>query len=134
MALDSHDLARKFFDALSAGNLPDDLLTEDMQAWTVSSGSSDKSTYQGGVKLLGAAFPQGITYTVQSLTAEEDRVAAEVVSEGTLVNGQPFRNDYLFLLRIRDGRIASVREFFNPKPVQELLAPVLQEMMAKGAR
>ncbi len=130
----NHAIARAFFAALSSGALPDDLLTDDMTAWTTSSGvQSDKTRYQGGVKLLATVFDGLPTYTVNSITAEDDRVAAEVEMQGTLVNGEAYHNRYIFLLRIRDGRIASVAEHFNPLPVREKLGPLLQAAMAKMA-
>ena len=43
---------------------------------------------------------------MDSLTAEDDRVAAEVRSQGTLVSGEPFANSYVFILRICDGRMS----------------------------
>ncbi|MBB5686774.1 nuclear transport factor 2 family protein [Sphingobium boeckii] len=126
----AHELARRFFAALSAGDLPDALLTDDMTAWTTSSGHAEKSRYQRGVAMLGTIFESGLTFTVDSLTAEADRLAAEVRSHGTLVNGVPFENRYLFMLRLRDGRIASVAEHFDPAPVRDTLAPLLQAAMA----
>ena len=129
----AHDLARQFFAALSDGNLADALLTDDMTAWTTSSGvKSDKARYQGGVRLLASLFKGGLAYAIDSLTAEDDRVAAEVRSHGTLVDGQAFDNRYVFILRIRDGRIASVAEHFDPAPVTEKLVPLIQAAMAKG--
>jgi ketosteroid isomerase-like protein len=128
---ESHEIARRFFDALSGGAIPDDLLTEDMTAWTTSSGvRSDRARYQGGVRLLASIFNEGPTYTVDSLTAEDDRVAAEVQVNGALSTGEPYHNVYLFLLRVRDGRIASVEEHFNPIPVREKLAPLIQAALA----
>jgi ketosteroid isomerase-like protein len=105
-----------------------------MTAWTTTSGApSDRARYQGGVKLMASVFNGGCTYTVDSLTADDDRVAAEVHAGGTLSNGEGFANTYVFILRIRDGAIASVAEHFNPKPVVEKLMPLLQEVMAKMA-
>lgn len=128
---ESHEIARRFFDALSGGAIPDDLLTEDMTAWTTSSGvRSDRARYQGGVRLLASIFNEGPTYTVDSLTAEDDRVAAEVQVNGVLSTGEAYHNVYLFLLRVRDGRIASVEEHFNPIPVREKLAPLIQAALA----
>jgi uncharacterized protein len=129
----SHALARRFFAALSSGNLPDDLLTGDMTAWTTSSGTySDKARYQGGVRLLASIFDGGIHYEIDSLTAQADRVAAEVHAHGTLVDGQAFANRYVFVLRLHGGRIAAVAEHFNPAPVQEKLMPLIQAVMAKA--
>ena len=131
MTQSNKHIATAFFAALSAGAVPDDMLTEDMTAWTTTSGTMARQRYQGGVKLLQSLFPAGLTYTVDSLTAEDDRVAAEVQSRGTLSTGEDFHNVYIFLLRIRDGRIASVAEHFNPTPVREKIAPLMQAAMAK---
>jgi ketosteroid isomerase-like protein len=127
----NHQLAQKFFAALSSGNVPDELLTADMTAWTTTSGTTDKARYQGGIKMLASIFSGGLAYTVDSLTAEEDRVAAEVQSCGTLLNGDTFHNVYVFMIRIRDGRIASVAEHFNPAAVTEKILPLLQLAMSK---
>jgi ketosteroid isomerase-like protein len=134
MTSPNHALARAFFAALSSGAMPDDLLTPDMKAWTTSSGAwSDKARYQGGIRLLASIFDGGLAYSVESLTAEEDRVAAEVTAQGTLVNGEAFANRYVFILRLHDGRIASVAEHFNPIPVREKLGPLLQQAMSQAA-
>jgi hypothetical protein len=122
-----HQLARVFFEALSKGEIPDALLTSDMTAWTTSSGTwSDKARFQHGIKLLASIFDGGLAYTVDSLTAQDDRVAAEVQSHGTLINGEDYRGRYVFVLRIRDGRIASVAEHNDPRAVRERLGPLLQ--------
>jgi ketosteroid isomerase-like protein len=53
----------------------------------------------------------GIHFTVHELTAEGDRVAAEVESHAPLVNGKVYNNHYHMLFEIRDGRIAVVKEY-----------------------
>ena len=74
-----------------------------------------------------------VNYTIDSLTAEEDRVAAEIRSNGTFADGDTYENIYVFILRIRDGRIASVAEHFNPDPVLKKILPRLRAAMAKAA-
>jgi len=134
MSQTNHQLARLFFEALSKGEIPDALLTPDMTAWTTSSDAwSDKARFQYGIKLLASIFDRGLAYTVDSLTAEGDRVAAEVQSHGTLINGEDYHGRYVFMLRIRDGRIASVAEHNDPRPVRERLGPLLQAAL-KNAR
>ena len=131
MTRSNHQLAREFFAALSTGRLSSQFFTDDMTAWTTTSGKSPKEKYLAGVRMLQSLFPTGLTYTIDTLTAEEDRVAAEVQSRGTLVNGESFHNVYLFMLRIRDGRIASVAEHFNPQIVREKIVPLLQAAQPK---
>jgi uncharacterized protein len=133
MTQSSHQLVRDFFAALASGNLPDELLTPDMTAWTTTSGKSDKARFQGGVRMLASIFSGSLSYSIDSLTAEDDRVAAEVQSRGKLVTGEDFHNTHVFMFRIRDGRIASVAEHMNAFIVREKLAPLLQAEMAKAA-
>ncbi len=129
----AHDLARRFFAALSTGAFPDDVLADQITTWTTTSGAaSDKARYEGGVRLLSSLFPQGLAYTVDSLTAEDDRVAAEVHAEGVLADGDVFQNTYVFVLRIQDGRIVSIAEHFDPGPVREKIVPRLMAAMAKA--
>lgn len=106
MTQQNHQLVRDFFQALAIGNLSEDLLTEDMTAWTLTSGDSDKAKFQGGVKLLAAIFGSSLADHIDAITAEEDRVIAEARSTGTLVNGEDFNNIHVFSFRIRDGRVA----------------------------
>ena len=126
MTRQNHQLVHDFFAALSTGSLSSQLFTDDMTAWTTTSGKSPKEKYLAGVRMLQSLFPTGLTYTVDALTAEDDRVAAEVQSHGTLVNGELFHNVYVFIFRIRAGRIASVAEHFNPQMVREKIMPLLR--------
>jgi ketosteroid isomerase-like protein len=132
MSEKNKQLVRDFFKAIAAGELPDALAAPDMMAWTVSSGDTDRARFQGGVKLLAAIFGGTLVYTVDVLTAEDDRVAAEVRSHGTLVSGEPFENSHVFLFRIRDGRIAWVAEFMNQFTVRDKIVPLMQAAMARG--
>lgn len=53
----------------------------------------------------------GIAFTVHGMAAEADRVAAEVESHATLVDGRVYNNHYHMLFEFRDGRIAVVKEY-----------------------
>jgi ketosteroid isomerase-like protein len=132
MSRSNHQLVRDFFAGLSRGNLPDDLFTNEMTVWTtVSGGPSDKARYQGGVKILQSLFQDGLRYSVDSVTAEDDRVAAEVQGRGRLKNGEDYHNTYVFMFRIRNGRIATVAEHCNPIVVNEKIMPLLQAAMKR---
>jgi uncharacterized protein len=128
----NHQIVREFLAALSKGELADDMLTADFSGWTVLSGPVDKATYQNAFELFSGIFKEGPVPTIHSLTAEEDRVVAEFRSNGTLLNGDAYQNDYLFLFRIRDGRIAYVGEYFNPDIVREKIAPAMAAAMARS--
>lgn len=60
-----------------------------------------------------------------AVTAEEDRICAELHGHGVLINGEPYENTYFFAFRMRDGRIAHVSEHFNALIVQQKLVPLV---------
>jgi len=115
-----------FFAAVTAGELPDALLTSDMRAWTTTQGSMDKAAYQRLVRLLAKISARPLVFTIDSVTAEEERIVAEAHSEGTLVNGEEYKNTYVFVFRIRDGRIASLAEHFNALIAQDKMVPLVR--------
>ena len=46
---------------------------------------------------------------------DPDLIVAEYTSEGIAVpTGKPYRNVYIGVFRFREGRLAGLREFFNP--------------------
>jgi ketosteroid isomerase-like protein len=124
-------LARAYFAAVTSGDLPDELLTPDMTAWTTTQGVMDKATYQGLIKLLARMCSRPLIFTINSLTAEEDRVVAEAQSEGALVSGETYGNTYVFVFRVCDGRIASIAEHYNALIVQEKLIPLMETLMGE---
>lgn len=123
-----HDLARAYFAAVSAGELPDELLTGDMTAWITTGGAMSKPAYQHVIRLLAKMCAEPIRFTIDALTAEDDRVVAEARSTATLINGKPYANTYVFAFRIRDGKIAHVAEHYNALEAQEKLVPLMKEM------
>jgi len=129
----NYRLARAFFDAVRAGELPDDMLTDDMTAWITTSGPVDKNTYQYSIRLLAAMCAAPLSFAINSLTSDEDRVVAEVESVGTLINGEQYTNTYVFVFRVRDGRIASVAEHYNQLLAREKLTPLVERAAARIA-
>jgi ketosteroid isomerase-like protein len=130
----NYRLVRDYFIAVSNGELPDSLLTPDMTGWITNGGSMDRARYQHLIKLLAAMCDRPLRFTIKTLTADEDRVVAEAESEGTLVNGEEYSNTYVFVFRVRDGRIASVAEHYNALIAQEKLMPLMKFAQAKLAR
>jgi len=127
----NYQIARDYFAAVSSGELPDALLTPDMTGWITTAGTMDRAAYQGLVKILGKMLVGPLVFTINALTADEDRVVAEATSEGRLINGETYRQTYVFVFRIRDGKIASVAEHYNALIAQEKLVPLMKEVMAR---
>jgi ketosteroid isomerase-like protein len=124
MSKSNYAVAGAYLAAVTAGDLPDSLLTDDMTAWLTTQGPVSKSDYQGAIRLLAKMCQTPIRFTVSAMTAEDDRVVIEAQSEATLVNGEQYANTYVFSLRVRDGRIAWIAEHYNPLIAQEKLFPL----------
>lgn len=126
MNKDSHRIVQSFFAAVRAGELPDALLTDDFTGWTTLQGRVSKAQYQAAIGTLARISREPLVFTIDAITAEDDRVVAEVRSQGVLIDGKPYANTYVFVLRVRDGLIASVAEHFNALIVLERMTPLLQ--------
>jgi ketosteroid isomerase-like protein len=50
-------------------------------------------------------------------------VVAEYASDGTTHSGRPYRNAYIALFWVSDGRIATWREYFDPTVVAAAFSP-----------
>jgi len=104
-----------------------------MTGWITTGGMVDKASYQHLVKLLAAMCDGPLRFTIKSFTADEDRVVAEAESKGKLINGQDYANTYVFVFRIRDGRLASVAEHYNALITQDKLMPLMEVAQGRMA-
>jgi ketosteroid isomerase-like protein len=64
----------------------------------------------GGIVQLFASGPR---FETVSITAEDDRVAIEMIGRGALRSGRPYENHYHFLMRVEDQRIIRVHEYVD---------------------
>lgn len=122
-------LVHDFFAAVAAGDLPDSLLTPDMTGWITTQGAMDKVAYQGLVRLLARMTDGPLHFTIDAITAQDDRIVAEARSTGRLINGENYAQTYVYVFRVREGRIAAVAEHYNALVAQEKLLPLMKELM-----
>ena len=66
-------------------------------------------------------FPEGLIFTLYGMTAEDDRVALEAESHGVHKSGKQYNNHYHFLFRIRDGKIAEIKEYADTAHARDVL-------------
>ena len=123
-----HAHARAYLAAVEAGELPDEMCCNDMTAWLTSGQTLDKAGYQGLIRLLARMCREPIRFTLDAVTAEDDRVIAEAHSRAVLIDGQTYENTYVFALRIRDGKFAHIAEHYNALEVEEKLMPLMARL------
>ena len=125
---DNKALVTRFWAAFSASRFDEALamLSEDATWWvagkTVVSGTYPKPKFAELVGGIASQAPEGLSVKPTHLTAEGDSVAMEAESYGKFANGRVYNNFYHFLIRIRDGKICSVREYLDTEHVTATFA------------
>jgi ketosteroid isomerase-like protein len=120
-AEENKKIVQKFYAASNGGDMATcmNLIADDIK-WTNIGSTSLSGTFQGKAeleeKLLGPLFgrlQQGIFSTVHRLIAENDFVVAQTSGKAQSIDGQPYNNTYIWLIRIRDGKFAEVTEYMD---------------------
>ena len=119
-------LVEDFFSILSSGSQDYlDFYTEESIIWTAGEnaigGSRSKSEIIGFAKSILDSFPDGISFNVVNLIAENDYVAAEVEGTAMHVSGKPYNNKYHFLLKIKDNKILELKEYMDTQLAAKVL-------------
>ena len=77
---------------------------------------TNRAFYTANIRPMTPTF--ALTHiAVHPFADDPERVAAELASEGALVDGSPYRNTYLCLATVRDGKIQHWTEFSDPAPI-----------------
>lgn len=110
----------KFMEVFGSGDVDAvmDMMTDDATWWVAGTipGFSDtwsKEAFRGLLSGVSDTCSTPITLTPKAFTAEGDRVAVETESHAEVKNGRTYANQYHFLIIVRDGKIASVKEYLD---------------------
>ena len=111
---ESKAAAHAYYDAMNSRDL-DRILscyTKDATTWVLGKGpfAGEHPVSREALSTFLAAME--LRFTILSMIAEDDRVAVELESEGTLA-GKPYSNRYHNLVIVREGRVAQLREYFD---------------------
>jgi uncharacterized protein len=120
---DNKQIVRRYFDAVNRGDMATitELLGDDATFWVPPS-LPDGVEFRGKAMVLKLFTESvglydataGLAVTIHSLTADEDRVAAELTIRGkAAAGGGDYENWYHFLFRIRGGLIVEIREHLD---------------------
>ena len=114
-------IVQKFYDAGNRGDMDTcfGLISDDI-IWTNIGTTSLSGTFTGKQemmeKLIGpllGQLKQGIHTTLQRLVAEGDYVVAHTSGSAETIEGQPYNNTYVWIIRLRDGKFAELTEFMD---------------------
>ena len=76
-------------------------------------GFRDKQALRAMLEGFLGLFEQ-FEFRLTTMTAEDDRVTVEAVSQGVTANGARYENNYIVIFFIQDGKIHAAREYFDP--------------------
>lgn len=115
------EFVTRFMEVFSSGDIDGVLssMTDDATWWVAGtipgiSGTMDMAGFKELVSGIAESTTTGaIRLTPHAFTAEGDRVAVETESYAELKNGRVYNNRYHFLFVVRDGKIASVKEYLD---------------------
>jgi ketosteroid isomerase-like protein/acetyl esterase/lipase len=119
-------VARELIARFDAGDLAGalDMLADDVNWWIVgrqetqpAAGDHDREQITRLLRTMGSRLKNGLRMKVKGTVAEGDRAALEIESHGELDNGRVYNNQYHMLVRVRDGKIAEVREYLDTQHV-----------------
>ena len=119
-------VAIKFFEALSSGSQTYlDFYNDESIIWTAGEnaigGTRTKKEIVDFAQSILSAFPGGIKFNITGITAENERVAVEVSGEAIHASGEPYNNQYHFLLTIKNGKILELKEYMDTQLAAKIL-------------
>ena len=120
-------LVREYFRRMQAGEPTVAEMMDDEITWWVPQSSELGGTHRGKAKVLELMgkgvdlYQLPMKIQVEEMVAERDWVCVQLVVEAKTAKGRPYRNDYHFAFRVREGRIAAVREYVDTQYAKELL-------------
>lgn len=116
LAASSGDFA-KFFD----------LFIDDVE-WTLAGHGPVAGTYNSKKELftkaeeaLFARFASPLEISVDGTWADGDKVFARIKSATTAVDGIPYRNEYMYIMTMQDGRVVSGIEWLDFNAYYEII-------------
>jgi len=120
-------LALSWFEALVHGD-PEravGLLHEDFRYYLPgdlpASGWWDRAGFLGSAQMFAGKLAGPVTMRIGDVTAEDDRVWFEAESDAPLVDGGRYTNTFVMAIRVRDGKIAELKEFSDTLHVHEVI-------------
>lgn len=83
--------------------------------------------------LFGAFYPAAdFQVTVTNMIGDGASAVLEYHAKGRLMGGEPYANRYAACFAIRDGKVAEVRPYNDPKHMLALIGPGARDRTNKG--
>jgi uncharacterized protein len=121
------ELALSWFKAIVSGDVKTagELIAPDFRYFLTgtlpASGWWDLQGFIESAQMFAGVLAGPITMRIGDVTAEDDRVWIEAESEAALASGGTYANTYVIALKVRDGKVAEMKEFSDTLHVFEAI-------------
>jgi len=120
---DPKDVVRRFFETLGTGDFAaiGGFFTDD-SVWQVNDVARGLPAQRGRKAIIddflqpireGLFEPGDPKVEIRSMIAEGNRVAVETTARGTLLNGNHYENEYVFIIEIDGDTVRHLREYMD---------------------
>ena len=117
----------RFFEAMNSGDVDFIVAAYDTEGTlqtmgnTLISGTFTRDQIEAAAGGIYEVFPDGLSFEVIDMIAQNNKVAVEATSKGAHISGQIYSNHYHFLFELREGKILSLKEFMDTERVTDVL-------------
>jgi ketosteroid isomerase-like protein len=122
-------LVERYFSMVQSGDPEIGTLFSDDVCWIAPQSSPVGRTHEGktavlelmgiGVGLYDMSHPMQIEF--DAVAAQGEHVFVEMTLAATTGSGEPYRNHYVFVFRIREGKIVEIHEHLDTQHAQRML-------------
>ena len=89
----------------------------------------------GAIESFKTLFPEGLGLQVQTVLADGDRVVIEAEGNAVTADGNPYCNQYCFVMTLRDEKIVQINEYLCSALAERQLWPLVERLGAlQGAQ
>lgn len=122
-------IVRAAFDRWAAGGTGffEEVLAPDV-VWTIKGSGPSAGVFRSrrefvdrAVAPFAARLSRGVIPTVRTIWSEGDEVAVHWDGEATAKDGQPYRNSYVWIFRMRGGMAVEATAFLDLAPYDDVL-------------
>ena len=126
------EIASAFLLNIGRGGIEPSFYADGLTAWSPLMGTISLEEYLPKLQAVSEVWERPLEVTIDTVTAQDDRVVLQARSNGTLYGGREYANTYLFLVEFdEEDRIRHVREYFDPDPVRDILRPAVMRWLER---
>lgn len=83
-----------------------------------------KDLFDNAEEALFARFAEPLAIVTRGVWADGDEVFARIDSSSTALDGEPYRNGYMYIMTMKDGKVVSGIEWLDLNAYYEILERV----------